>query len=129
MFDDAQVIQDLGISGLTPEQQDTIINEYQIQVGSALAGDLSEEQLEEFEAIIDGNQEVIDRWLQENAPDYKSSEAFQELSKGYDEDPEKVPADKVYASMAWVEKYAGPDFADKVNAIKEHFKADIEQYK
>lgn len=128
MFYDEQIVQELGVEDFDQERQQEIIDAYRMEVGGILAGDLSEEKLEEFEAIINGEQSVIDAWLQENAPDYQSTEAFQKLSEGYDEDPEKVPADKVYASMAWVQKNS-PDFAEKVEAVKQRFKSDIEQYK
>ena len=128
MFYDEQIVEELGLEELDQEKQQEIIDAYRMEIGQSLAGDLSEEQLEEFEAIINGDQDVIDGWLQENAPDYKTTEAYEKLNEGYDEDPEKVPADKVFASMAWIQKNS-PDFTGKVEDIKDRFKADIEQYK
>lgn len=128
MFHDEQIVNDLEIGDLDPEKQAALIDAYRMEIGQALASDLSDDQLAEFEAIINGDQEVIDNWLKENAPDYESTEAFEELGKGYDEDPEKVPADKVYASMAWVQKNS-PNLSEKVEAIKARIKADIEKYR
>lgn len=128
MFYDEQIVEELGLKELDRDKQQEIIDSYRIEIGQALAGDLNEEQLEEFEAIINGDQDVINGWLQENAPDYKTTEAYEQLGQGYDEDSEKVPADKVFASMAWVQKNS-PNFASTVEVIKDRFKADIEQYK
>jgi len=128
MFDEAQLIEQLGIQDLTPEEQENVLDEYKIQLGGRLTEDLSDDQLAEFEDIIDGNQEVIDRWLAANKPDYRDSEAYQELAKGYDEDPEKVPADKVYAATLWIATYS-PDFEEKMSAVVDQMKDHIDEYK
>lgn len=125
---DEQIIEELGIGDLAPEIQEKLLDEYSYQIGALMEQSLSQEKLDEYLAIINGDQAVIDAWLQHNAPDYRTTEAYNELAKGYDEDPEKVPADKAYAALAWVRQNAPSDFEQSVNQIKERFKADIAQY-
>lgn len=125
---DEDLIIELGLEGLDEGVQQRAINDLNMQVGEAAIAGLSDEEIDEYEQITNGNQEVIDRWLQENTPNYKETIAYQQLSEGYDEDPEKVPADKVFASMAWIEK-KNPDLAEKIAAIKANIKANLDRYK
>jgi len=123
----AQLIELLGLQEFSPEEQQTIIENYQMEVGEGLTEGLTEAQLQEYQQIIDGNQQVISDWLEQNQPEYRESTAFQELSEGYDEDPEKVPADKVYASIAWVQLNA-TDMEGTVARIQAEVKANPAQY-
>jgi len=122
-----ELITELGLGALTPEQQQRIIDELNMRVGEAIIGDLDEAQVAEYEAIINGEQEVITNWLQANEPDYVNTIAYQQLSEGFDEDPDKVPADKVYASMAWIEKN-NPNLGQIVAQIKAELKENYQQY-
>lgn len=121
---DEDLITELGLEHLTTDQQQDIIDELSVRIGQELLGQLTQTQIDEYEAIINGEQPVIDAWLAANDPEYKETVAYQELSVGYDEDPEKVPADKVYASMAWVEKNS-PQLAETVATIKADIKARV----
>jgi len=118
------LIKELGLENLTPTQQESVIEELNMRVGQALVADLSEEQIKEYEQILNGEQAVITAWLEENEPNYKDLVAYKQLDAGYAGDPEKVPADKVYASMAWVEKNS-PNFAEVVATIKADLKEKI----
>lgn len=123
-----ELITELGIENYSPEEQQRILDELNMLVGEAMLSHLSGEQVNEYEEIINGNQEVISHWLDENDPDYADTIAYQQLSEGYDVDPDKVPADKVYASMAWIEKN-NPNLNETVSMIKETLKANLAQEK
>ena len=118
------VIVELGLEHLTSEQQENVLEELNRRVGEKLFSQLSEEQAREYEAILNGDQAVIDAWLQANAPNYKESEAYKEFSIGFEEDPDKVPADKVFASMAWVQ-INSPNIDATVDEIKAQLKAEF----
>lgn len=124
MVDKAQLIKELGIDAYPADQQDEIFEQFTYALGAAMSEGLSEPQMAEFTAIINGEQPVIDRWLGENAPDFRDDPSYQELEIGYREDPEKVPADKVYASIAWV-KLNKPDLEQVVARIKDEFRAQL----
>ena len=121
-----ELITELGIEDYSPEEQQRILDELNMLVGEAMLSHLSEEQVNEYEEIINGNQEVISHWLDENDPQYADSIAYQQLAEGYEDDPNKVPADKVYASMAWIEKN-NPNLNETVAMIKETLKANLNQ--
>ena len=122
------LIAELGIERLTPAQQQSVIDELNMRVGEAVLGGLSAEQVKEYEAIINGHQEVITAWLTANDPGYADTVAYQQLAQGFEDDPDKVPADKVYASMAWIEKN-NPNLAQTIAGIKADLKASLAQYK
>jgi len=122
------LITELGIENYSEEEQQRVIDELNMLVGEAMLSHLSEEQISEYEAIINGDQAVITRWLTENDPKYEDSIAYQQLAEGFEDDPDKVPADKVYASMAWIEKN-NPNLNDTVSMIKSTLKANLDQRK
>ena len=121
------LIAELGLESLTPDQQQAALDDLKMQVGEAMLADLTDDQVNEYEQIINGNQEVIDFWLEENEPQYKETVAYQQLAEGFEDDPEKVPADKVYASMAWIEKN-NPGLNETVASIKEQIKSNLSKY-
>lgn len=121
-----ELITELGIENYSPEEQQRILDELNMLVGEAMLGHLSEEQVDEYKAIINGDQEVITSWLAMNDPGYAETVAYQELAEGYEDDPDKIPADKVYASMAWIEKN-NPNLSETVAMIKATLKASLAQ--
>jgi hypothetical protein len=122
------LIAELGIEDYSSEEQQRILDELNMLVGEAMLGHLSDEQVSEYEKIINGDQEVITDWLTVNDPSYKDTIAYQQLAEAYEDDPDKVPADKVYASMAWVEKN-NPNLSQTVSAIKETLKTNLAESK
>jgi len=122
------LITELGIENYSADDQQRVLDELNMLVGEAMLGHLSDEQVQEYEAIINGNQEVITTWLTANDPGYEDTIAYQQLAEGYEADPDKVPADKVYASMAWIEKN-NPNLNETVSAIKATLKANLDRSK
>jgi len=128
MSEDDQLIAELEIQHLAPEQQQRVLDALRLHIGEALVSGFDEAQLAEYQAIIDNDTEVIAKWLADNAPDYKNTVAYEQLSEGYDGDPESVSPDKVFAYMAWVEKNS-PGLAETVARVKADIKANIDLYK
>jgi hypothetical protein len=128
MSDEEQLIQELGIEQFTQEEIENVLDEYRVQVGEALSKDLSDEQLQEFESIINDDRDVIDGWLQANEPDYVSNPAFIEIEKGLEGNDEGVSAEKAYATIAWT-KANNPGIAEAITLVKAHIKAHADQYK
>ena len=111
----------LTIEGLEGAVQQSIIDEAQRRIGEALLRDLSEQELHEYQAIIDGDQAVIDAWLSGHAPAYKTSLLFQEFESGVESDPDHTPADKAFAATAWIQ--------EKVLGIAERTQLAVIDYK
>ena len=128
MMNTDDLIVELGIERLTLAQQQSVIDELNMRVGEAVLGGLSTDQVKEYEAIINGHQDVITAWLKANDPEYTETTAYQQLAQGFEDDPDKVPADKVYASMAWIEKN-NPNLNQTIAGIKADLKASLAQYR
>ena len=123
-MDSDDLIVELGIQDYSPDEQQRVLDELNMLVGEAMLGHLSEEQVTEYESIINDDQEVISRWLNENDPSYKDSLVYQQIAEGTEGDPENISADKVYASMAWIEKN-NPNLNETVATIKAELKESI----
>lgn len=103
MYDREQLIDQLGIQAWPEDKQDQAVEMAIYKIGEATTGQLTEQQFNEYQAIVDDDQSVIDSWLAANVPDYKDSPVYQELEAGYDEDPEKNNPAKLFASVAWIQ--------------------------
>ncbi|NCS83112.1 hypothetical protein GW746_01720, partial [Candidatus Saccharibacteria bacterium] len=110
----------LGIGDRSEAEQEEIITEAQRRLGEAISEGLSEQQLTEYQAIIDADQAVIDAWLEQNMPDYKETPLYQEAEAGFADDPDHTPGDKIVASAGWVQQ--------NVPNLEEATKKTIEEY-
>lgn len=123
-FDTEDIVKELGIGELSPKEREEILDELDVRTGAAISEKLDERQLEEYQGIIDGNQTIIDAWLDQNVPDYKNSAIYKEVQAGFSDDPEKIPGDKVVASIAWIEKNV-PDIKEIVDSVREEYKEEL----
>lgn len=74
---DYQLLEELGLSGLSQETKDSLlahlVDRLELNVGTVIAAQLSEAQIDEFEKLVDQkDQAQALSWLQQNYPDYKS---------------------------------------------------------
>lgn len=125
---DEQFLKDIGLDGLPEEQKKPflqhIYSELELRVGTKLSDGLSDAQLEEFEQIIDRNQDKIMAWLSQHAPNYAQDEAFGKLQQATNlpaDDPRLVAE---YAATKWLEVNR-PDYRDVVATVLEELKKEI----
>ena len=125
---DEQFLKDIGLDGLPEEQKKPflqhIYSELELRVGTKLSDGLSDEQLEEFEKIIDRDQEKIQSWLAEHAPAYMQEDAFkklQEATKLAAEDPRLVAE---FTATKWLEVNR-PDYRQVVAQVLDELKQEI----
>lgn len=125
---DDQFLKDIGLDGLPDEQKKPflqhIYSELELRVGTRLSDGLSDAQLEEFEKIIDRDQEKVQSWLAEHAPNYAQEEAFSKLQQATNlpADDERLVAE--YTATKWLEVNR-PDYRDVVAAVLEELKQEI----
>jgi succinate dehydrogenase flavin-adding protein (antitoxin of CptAB toxin-antitoxin module) len=104
---DDQFLKDIGLEGLPDEQKKPflqhIYSELELRVGTRLSDGLSDAQLEEFEKIIDRDQEKIQSWLAENAPAYTQDEAFVKLQQATELDANDPRLVAEYTATKWLE--------------------------
>lgn len=73
---DDNFLTSLGLGAMPPEEKEAFLTyvyeELELRVGTELSKNLSDEQLEHFEKLIDGgDQDAALQWLEDHCPDYK----------------------------------------------------------
>lgn len=78
----------LGLGAMSPEDKESFIlylaEELELRVGTELSKNLSDEQLEQFEKIVEtGDQDATASWLEQRCPDYKDvvKQEFEKLKQ------------------------------------------------
>src|SRR6478735_12160017 len=119
---DDQFLKDIGLDGLPEEQKKPflqhIYSELELRVGTRFSDGLSDAQLEEFEKIIDRDQEKIQSWLADHAPNYVQDEAFTKLQQATQleiNDPRLVAE---FTATKWLEVNR-PDYRQVVADVLE----------
>jgi hypothetical protein len=107
---DDNLLQELGLGSLPPAEKNKMLGHIyetlELRVGMRLAEQMTDEQLDEFEAFIDRNDEAgALHWLETNFPDYKKVVA-EELEKLKAEIKTQAPA-IVEATQAELQTNAG----------------------
>ena len=124
MQDEQYIIDSLAIGDWPSDQREPVVAEATMRIGSAIISDLSEEQYNEYKAIVDDDQAVITNWLEQNVPEYRENAAFKEIEAGYEADPEKNNPAKLFASLAWVQINV-PDIQTRIEKTLEEYKREI----
>jgi hypothetical protein len=125
---DDKFLADVGLNDLPEDQRKPflqhIYDELELRVGTRLSDGMSDEQLEEFEAIIDRKDDVITAWLAQHAPQYHNEESFARIQKvtGLDVNDPGLRAE--YTATKWLEVNR-PDYRDVVAAVLDELKKEI----
>jgi hypothetical protein len=125
---DDKFLQELGLDQLPEEQKkpflEHIYSELELKVGTRLSDGLSDTQLEEFEKIIDRNEEAIDMWLSQHAPDFTQEEGFTRLQQATKLEATDPRLKSEFAATKWLEVNR-PDYRDVVAAVLAELKKEI----
>jgi hypothetical protein len=125
---DDKFLQDLGLDQMPEEQKQAflkhIYEELEIRVGTKLSDGLSDEQLDEFEGIIDRKEAAVSAWLAAHTPNYQADEVFVRLqqSTGLGADDPRLQAE--FAATKWLEVNR-PDYRNVVAQVLEELKQEI----
>jgi hypothetical protein len=129
---DEKFLQDIGLNDLPEEQKKPflqhIYDELELRVGTKLSEGMSDEQLSEFEAIIDHKEEVVTAWLQKYSADYRNDPVFMQLQKVMQVDVEDLNLRSEYAATKWLE-INRPDYKSVVSQVLEGIKQEINSNK
>ena len=125
---DDKFLADIGLGSLPDDQKQAflqhIYEELELRVGTKLSEGLNDQQLEEFEKIIDRNHDVIDAWLTAHVQDYTSDQVFQRMQQALNLDASDPNLKAEYAATKWLEVNR-PDYRDVVKQVLEELKAEI----
>jgi len=125
---DDKFLADIGLNELPEEQKKAflqhIYDELELRVGTKLSDGMSDEQLEEFEAIIDRKDDVIRTWLESHVPDYYNDEAFGRIQEATGLDVNDAGLRAEYTATKWLEVNR-PDYRDVVAGVLDELKTEI----
>lgn len=127
---DDQFLADIGLADLPEDQKKPflqhIYEQLEYKVGMKLSEGMSDEQLGEFESIIDRKEDAVAQWLEANVPDYASDDMLQRMSQqaGVPVEDSALKAD--YAATKWLEVNR-PDYKQVVTATLDELKHEIIQ--
>ena len=125
---DEKFLEEIGLNELPEEQKKPflqhIYDELELRVGTKLSEGMSDDQLSEFESIIDRKDEIVVVWLAKFAPDYKNDSGFSQLQKatGLNENDSGLRAE--YAATKWLEVNR-PDYRNVVSEVLEGLKKEV----
>ena len=129
---DDQFLTDIGLADLPEEQKKPFLqhvyDQLEYRVGIRLSEGMSDTQLEEFEAIIDRKEDVVNNWIQTYAPAYETEEVFQKIQQASGLEAHNPALKAEYAATKWLEVNR-PDYRDVVSKTLEDLKAEINQSK
>jgi len=129
---DDQFLTDIGLADLPEEQKKPFLqhvyDQLEYRVGIRLSEGMSDAQLEEFEAIIDRKEDVVNNWIQTYAPAYETEEVFQKIQQASGLEAHNPALKAEYAATKWLEVNR-PDYRDVVSKTLEDLKAEINQSK
>lgn len=125
---DDKFLADIGLGELPDEQKRAflqhIYEELELRVGTRLSDGLSDQQLEEFEKIIDRDQGVIDAWLAEHVQDYANDEVFKRMQAALKLEATDPVLRAEYVATKWLEVNR-PDYRDVVKSVLDELKQEI----
>lgn len=125
---DDKFLADIGLNDLPEEQKKAflqhIYDELELRVGTKLSDGMSDEQLEEFESIIDRKDDVIRTWLEKYVPDYYNDESFSRIQEATGLDVNDAGLRAEYAATKWLEVNR-PDYRDVVAGVLDELKKEI----
>jgi hypothetical protein len=125
---DDKFLADVGLADLPEDQKKPFLqltyDRLEYQVGIRLSEGMSEDQLAEFESIIDRKMDVIDAWLTQNAPNFREDEVFVKLQKASGLPAEDQGLKAEFAATKWLEVNR-PDYRDVVAKTLAEIKEEI----
>jgi len=101
-----------------------IYDELELRVGTELSSGMNDNQLQEFESIIDRKDDVVVAWLAKYAPDYHNDKGFLQLQKATNLDVNNPGLRAEFAATKWLEVNR-PDYRDVVARVLDELKKEI----
>lgn len=125
---DDKFLKDIGLNELPEEQKKPflqhIYNELELRVGTKLSDGMSDDQLAEFESIIDRKDKAIVAWMAKYAPNYHNDAGFIQLQKTTGLDVNDLNLRAEYAATKWLEVNR-PDYRDVVSKVLADLKKEL----
>lgn len=125
---DDQFLADVGVSELPESDKQGFLQhvyeELQLRVGTSISDGMSDDQLAEYESVIDRDVELIAAWLDVNAPDFLDDPVYVRIMCELGGNGHSSDAVCDYAATKWLE-INRPDYRDVVAEVLEDLRDEI----
>ncbi len=125
---DDKFLQDVGLSDLPADQKEAflqhIYSELELRVGTKLSEGMTDDQLAQFEAFVDQDEQKVISWFERYLPNYADAPDFQSLKSAAPPNISPVVLLSEYGSLKWLEMNR-PDYKQVVAAELEKLKSEI----
>jgi hypothetical protein len=129
---DEKFLEEVGLGEMYDEQKKAFLqhlyDELELRVGTKLSEGMSEQQLKDFESIIDRKEDFVVSWIESNAPDFSQDELFAKLKQASGLEAGDINLRAEYAATKWLE-INRPDYRDVVASVMEQLKQEVSQSK
>ena len=126
-----KLFEEIGLGSL-PSENKTVLrehihNELEMRFGEKLLAGMSDDLIDEFDNFVDQNVEGMQKWYENNFPDYKERDGYKKFVA---ENPEALEQTLIaeYGAMKWLEKNC-PEHPTVVKETFEEIKDEIRQNK
>ena len=122
-FDDT-FLEAVGLGALPQDQKTAFLenaqDQFEVRVGEKMNAQMTDDQVAEFEKIIDNDEETINRWLS-NLGDYRSDEIYQRIASRVENESDRV---NNYVSAKWLDQNC-PNYRQLIEQTLEELKQEI----
>lgn len=127
----SEFLDELGLKKLEPEEKAELLtlvySELELRAGTEISEPMNEQQIEEFEALHNGNMQAIRNWVVKFFPNFESNLAYRKIQdKMGCDDEDAVLRD--FAQTAWLSMNS-PDYRSIVFEQIEQIKQELVEYK
>ena len=128
---DESFLEQVGLSNMPQEQKDTFLqyaqDQLEVRIGEKKSEGLSEDQHDEFEKIIDNDQETVQKWLAQFG-DYQNDETFIKLKEDADADGDDQMLLADYVTAKWLDQNC-PQYQQIIHDVMGELQEEISQQK
>lgn len=125
---DDKFLQDVGLQDLPEDQKQAflqhIYSELELRVGTKLSEGMNEEQLAQFEAFVDQDEQKVVAWFERYLPNYRELPDFQSLKASAPAEVSEIALLSEYGSLKWLELNR-PDYKQVVATELDALKREI----
>lgn len=126
-FDD-NFLSEVGLSNLPEDQKQAFLNhaqeELELRVGTKMSEGLTEAQIEEFEGIMENDQQVIRKVVSELGMDFRTDPIYKKVLDKYGVSEGTWEIISEYLSIKWIQKNR-PNYHEIVQSTVDELKNEI----
>lgn len=124
-------LQSVGLAEMPEEEKSNFLqyaqDQLEVRIGEKMSEGLNEEQLNEFERIIDMDQETVQAWLTQ-VGDYKNDDTYKSMAEDSEDDPESPQFLADFVTAKWLDKNC-PQYQDIIVEVLQGLKSEIAEQK